>query len=49
MIGIERRKGKDKPVISKALVDLNGGMFKAYQAVRDYWAVLDAYKSPGPI
>lgn len=24
-------------------------MFKAYEAVRDLWAVLDAYKSPGPI
>ena len=49
MMGIERRHGKDKPVISKALVRLDGGMFKAYEAVREKWAVLDAYKSPGPI
>jgi pyrophosphate--fructose-6-phosphate 1-phosphotransferase len=49
MMGIERRHGANKPVISKALVDLNGGMFKAYEAVRDLWAVVDAYKSPGPI
>lgn len=49
MMGIERRHGANKPVISKALVDLNGGMFKAYEAVRDIWAVIDAYKSPGPI
>ena len=49
MMGVERRHGKDKPVISKALVRLDGGMFKAYEAVRDMWAVLDAYKSPGPI
>lgn len=49
MMGIERRHGKDKPVISKALVRLDGGMFKAYEAVREKWAILDAYKSPGPI
>lgn len=49
MMGVERRHGQDKPVISKALVRLDGGMFKAYEAVRDMWAVLDAYKSPGPI
>jgi hypothetical protein len=49
MMGIERRHGKNKPVISKALVRLDGGMFKAYEAVRDLWAILDAYKSPGPI
>ena len=49
MMGVERRHGKNKPVISKALVDLNGGMFKAYVAVREKWGVLDAYVSPGPI
>jgi len=49
MMGIERRKGKDKPVITKALVKLDGGMFKCYQAVRAKWAVLDCYQSPGPI
>ena len=49
MMGIERRHGMDKPVISKALVRLDGQMFKAYEAVRDKWAVLDCYLSPGPI
>jgi pyrophosphate--fructose-6-phosphate 1-phosphotransferase len=49
MMGIERRHGADKPVISKALVRLDGGMFKAYAAVRELWAMTDAYKSPGPI
>ena len=49
MMGVERRKGMDKPVISKALVELDGGMFKAYEAVRDKWAYLDCYVSPGPI
>lgn len=49
MMHIERRAGKDKPVIEKALVELEGGMFKAYEAVRDKWAYLDCYQSPGPI
>ena len=49
MMGVERRKGKDVPVISKALVRLDGGMFKAYEAVRNKWSVLDCYQSPGPI
>jgi len=49
MMGVERRKGKDKPVITKALVELDGPMFKAYQAVRDKWGYLDCYVSPGPI
>lgn len=49
MMHLERRAGKDKPVIEKALVELEGGMFKAYEAVRDKWAYLDCYQSPGPI
>jgi hypothetical protein len=49
MMHLERRAGKMKPVIEKALVELDGGMFKAYEAVRDKWAYLDAYCSPGPI
>ena len=49
MMGIERRKGKDKPVITKALVKLDGAMFKTYAALRNKWAVLDCYQSPGPI
>jgi hypothetical protein len=49
MMNIERRKGKDVPVIKKALVELDGPIFKAYAAVRKQWAVLDCYRSPGPI
>ena len=49
MMRVERRAGKDKPVIEKALVELDGGMFLAYAAVRDKWAYLDCYNSPGPI
>lgn len=49
MMGVERRKGKDKPVITKALVELDGPMFKAYEALRNKWSLLDCYQSPGPI
>ena len=49
MMGVERRAGKDKPVITKALVELDGPMFKAYEALRNRWALLDCYHSPGPI
>jgi pyrophosphate--fructose-6-phosphate 1-phosphotransferase len=49
MMHLERRKGKDVPVIKKALVELDGEMFKSYEKVRDKWAVLDCYVSPGPI
>ena len=49
MMNVERRKGKDVPVIKKALVELDGPIFQAYKAVRKDWAVLDAYRSPGPI
>ena len=49
MMGIERRAGKDKPVITKALTELDGPNFKAYEAVRDKWALLDAYRNVGPI
>ena len=43
MMGVERRHGKDKPVITKALVKLDGGMFKCLCAVRKKWAYLDCY------
>jgi pyrophosphate--fructose-6-phosphate 1-phosphotransferase len=43
------RKGKDVPVIKKALVELEGQMFKAYAAVREKWGYLDCFRSPGPI
>jgi diphosphate-dependent phosphofructokinase len=49
MMGIERRHGKDKPVITKALVKLGDPMFKCFETVRAKWAYLDCYQSPGPI
>ncbi|MCR4662665.1 MAG: diphosphate--fructose-6-phosphate 1-phosphotransferase [Endomicrobiaceae bacterium] len=49
MMNIERRKGKEKPVIQKALVKLDGAPFKAFAKVREDWAINDRYMFPGPI
>lgn len=49
MMNIERRNGKDKPVIKKALVELDGKPFKYFEANRDTWAVETAYTYPGAI
>ena len=49
MMNIERRHGQDKPVIKKALVDLDGNPFKAFESERDEWVLGDNYLSPGPI
>jgi len=49
MLNLEKRHGKMKPVIRKALVDLNGKPFAAFKAARDQWAKEDSYTSPGPI
>ncbi|MCL2144720.1 MAG: diphosphate--fructose-6-phosphate 1-phosphotransferase [Endomicrobia bacterium] len=49
MMNIERRHGKEKPVIQKALVDLKGKPFKAFVKNRDKWAMSESYVFPGPI
>ena len=49
MMNIERRNGEDKPVIRKALVDLEGHPFKEFAANREYWAANTCYVYPGPI
>ena len=49
MMNIERRKGKEKPVIQKALVKLNGEPFKNFAKQRKEWALNDCYMFPGPI
>lgn len=49
MMNIERRHGQDKPVIRKALVDLNGKPFKTLEKNRSRWAVNTSYQYPGPI
>lgn len=49
MMNMERRKGKEKPVIRKALVELNGPVFKAFAKQRALWAMSEAYLFPGPV
>lgn len=49
MMNMERRKGREKPVIQKALVDLGGAPFRALEKSREAWALEDAYSFPGPI
>ena len=46
MMNIERRHGEDKPVIRKALVELDGKPFKYFEANRETWAVETAYTYP---
>ena len=49
MMNIERRHGEDKPVIKKALVELDGKPFKFFEANRDTWAKETCYTYPGAI
>ncbi len=49
MMNIERRHGADKPVIRKALVELEGAPFRFFAAHRAQWAVETCYTYPGAI
>ena len=49
MMNVERRHGEDKPVIKKALVELDGAPFKYFEAHREEWAVETSYVYPGAI
>jgi len=49
MMNLEQRHGSKKPVIKKALVDLNGEPFKVFDNERDGWAVKTSYHYPGAI
>jgi pyrophosphate--fructose-6-phosphate 1-phosphotransferase len=49
MMNMERRAGEMKPVIRKALVELDGAPFKEFAAHREEWARKTAYIYPGPI
>ena len=49
MMNMERRNGEMKPVIRKALVELEGKPFKTFAAMRDEWAKNTCYIYPGPI
>jgi len=49
MMNHEKRSGKFKPVIRKALVELDGAPFKFFAAHRDEWAKETCYLYPGSI
>ncbi len=49
MMNMERRHGEMKPVIKKALVELDGPVFKKLEANREDWALNDRYLFPGAI
>ncbi len=49
MMNIERRNGADKPVIRKALVELDGAPFRYFASHRDEWARKTSFVYPGPI
>ena len=49
MMNLERRHGKDKPVIRKALVELDQLPFRAFASQRARWALHDCYRPPGPL
>ncbi|MBQ2507593.1 MAG: diphosphate--fructose-6-phosphate 1-phosphotransferase [Bacteroidaceae bacterium] len=49
MMNLERRNGKMKPVIRKALVELDGAPFKFFASARAGWAKNTSYIYPGPI
>ena len=49
LMHMQARKGVEKPVIQKALVDLQGKAFNYLRSHREKWIVEDAYLFPGPI
>lgn len=49
MMNMEKRHGEFKPVIQKALVQLDGPVFKKLEQNREEWALNDKYKFPGAI
>jgi len=49
MMNMERRHGHMKPVIQKALVELDGAPFKYFVTKRGEWALGTHYIYPGPI
>jgi pyrophosphate--fructose-6-phosphate 1-phosphotransferase len=49
LLHMEQRAGKTRPVIKKALVDLNGKPFQMFHEMRKKWSHHDDYHFPGPI
>ncbi|RXH85873.1 hypothetical protein DVH24_016926 [Malus domestica] len=47
LMDVERRHGKFKPVIKKAMVELEGAPFKKFASLRNDWAINNRYISPG--
>ncbi len=49
MMNMEKRHGHMKPVIQKALVELEGAPFKYFVSKRGEWALTTQFVYPGPI
>lgn len=49
LMDVEERNGKQKPVITKALVELSGGAFQSFARQRSLWAETDSFRQPGPV
>lgn len=49
LMDVERRHGKFKPVIKKAMVELQGAPFKKFASMREEWALKNHYSNPGPL
>lgn len=49
LMDLEERKGKVKPVIKKAVVDLDSSAFQQFKKNRETWKLSDDYQYPGPI
>jgi len=46
---MEKRRGKEIPVIQKAIVDIKGTLFVKFSSLRKDWEMEDRYLYPGPI
>lgn len=49
MMNMEQRNGEKKPVIKKALVELDGKPFKYFESNREQWALETCFTFPGAI
>lgn len=49
MMNMEQRHGEKKPVIKKALVELDGKPFKYFESNREQWALETCFTFPGAI
>lgn len=49
LLHLEQRAGKQKPVIRKALVNMQSKSFKLFSDLRSHWALDDDYQWPGPM